>query len=153
MTWIEVGVERSRTMVGDLDTVWGVVGEVERHGELMPRVESFEQVDRGWRWVMEEVRRFGQRLQPRFTVDYTLDEPNEVRFEKVDQAGDSADAGGVITLTEDGDSSVEVTFRIDLGFDAGIPSMFVGPARSMLRDEVEDLVAGFLDNVEATTTT
>lgn len=153
MTWIEVGVERSRTMVGDLDTVWGVVGEVERHGELMPRVESFEQVDRGWRWVMEEVRRFGQRLQPRFTVDYTLDEPNEVRFEKVDQAGDSADAGGVITLTEDGDSSVEVTFRIDLGFDAGIPSMFVGPARSMLRDEVEDLVAGFLDNVEAATTT
>jgi carbon monoxide dehydrogenase subunit G len=151
MTRIGVEVERSRSVPADLDSVWAVVGDVERHGELMPRVETFEEVDRGWHWVMEEVRRFGQRLQPRFTVDYTLDELREVRFEKVEQSGDSADASGVISLREDGDGAVEVTFRIDIGLDAGIPSMLSGAARSMLASEVEDLVAGFLDSVEAAT--
>lgn len=134
-------------MSADPPTLWEVVADLPRHGDLMPRVESFEEVEDGWRWVMEEEHHFGQPLQPRFTVRYELDRPDAVRFTKVARPGDSADASGEILLSPDG-AGTEVSFRISIGVDVAIPSLLRGPANSMLRREVEGLVTGFLDNLE-----
>ncbi len=149
MTRVSASVERSVAVDATAAEIWSVVGDVERLGELMPEVERYEEVDGDWRWVMAEQRRFGQRFQPRFTVRYTLDEPERVTFEHVTGSGDSADAGGEIRLGADGGGGTRVSFRLDLTVDVGVPRLLAGTVRAMLADEIRRLADGFLANVRA----
>lgn len=149
MTRVSASVERSVGVDAAPRQVWAVVADVRQLGDLMPDVERYERVDGGWRWVMVEQRRLGQRFQPRFTVRYELDEPERVRFERVSGAGDSADAGGEITVRGGRAAATDLTFRLDLTVDVPVPSLLTGTVRAMLTDEIRRLADGFLANVRA----
>lgn len=149
MTRVSASVERSAAVDAPPAEVWAVVADVGRLGELMPDVERYERVDGGWRWVMVEQRRLGQRFQPRFTVRYELDDPERVRFERVTGADDSADAGGEITVRAADGAATRLAFRLELTVDVPVPGLLAGAVRAMLTDEIRRLADGFLANVRA----
>jgi carbon monoxide dehydrogenase subunit G len=149
VTRVAADVERSAEVGAAPEDVWAVVSDVERLGELMPEVETYEPVERGWRWVMAPQQRLGQTFQPHFTVRYTLEEPEEVRFERVTTAGETSEAEGHIRVSADGADGARVDFRLELTVDVPVPRLLVGSVRAMLTDEIRRLADGFLANVRA----
>lgn len=151
MTTLDASMQRSATIDAPIDEVWAVLADVERLGDLMPDVRDYEQVDEGWRWVLEGRQVLGHHIRPAFTVRYQPDPPTELAFETVQPSSDHGDADGAFRLV-DREGATEVTMRLDLRLDVRLPGFLAGTARSTLRDELDRLGAGFLDNLRETVT-
>lgn len=149
MTAIEAEIRRSATLPVERDRVWDELADVSNLDRLMPDVESYQQVDHGWRWELEPRRVMGYRIQPRFTVVYDLTPPERLSFEHVSgERGDTADSHGAFTLREDG-AGTAVTVELAVRLEIEVPSLFHGAVREILRDEVREMADGFLDNLRA----
>jgi carbon monoxide dehydrogenase subunit G len=146
MTRLAAGVERSRLVEAHQEEVWKVVGDETRFGGLVPDVEAYTPTDDGWHFVLRPAERMGATIQPRFTVRYEKQPPEELRFFKVDRPGDSADASGACILSGGGPTT-DVVFRLDIAVDLPVPALLAGPVRTMLASEITRLADGFLDNL------
>lgn len=150
MTAVEAEIRRSTTLRADRERVWEELADVSRLDRLMPDVDAYDQVERGWRWQLGARRAMGYRIQPRFTVTYDLTPPERLAFEHVPgERGDSADSHGAFTLRPADDGSTEVEFVLAVRVDVDVPSLFRGMVHELLRDEVRELVDGFLANLRS----
>jgi carbon monoxide dehydrogenase subunit G len=152
VTQIATSIERSRHIQAEQHDVWEVISDPEQFGRLVPDVETHEPVDDGWRWVLEPTRRMGVTIQPHFTVRYELDPPTLLTFERVRREGETTGAGGACELYDDG-ASTQVTFRLDIEIQVGVPSLLSGTVRAILDEEISRLADGFLKNLDNAVTT
>lgn len=149
MTAVEAQVRRSATLPVARDRVWNELADVARLDRLMPDVESYQEVDHGWRWELEPRRVMGYRIHPRFTVTYDLAPPERLAFEHVSgERGDTADSHGAFTLGDDA-GETRVTVELAVRLDVDVPSLLRAAVREILRDELREMADGFLDNLRA----
>lgn len=150
MTHVEAEIRRTTTLRADREQVWEELADVSRLDRLMPDVDSYQEVEHGWRWQLEPRRAIGYRIQPRFTVSYDLTPPERLAFEHVPgERGDSADSHGTFTLRPADGGGTEVEFVLAVRIDVDVPSLLRGTVRQILRDEVRGLVDGFLTNLRS----
>lgn len=149
MTGVEAQIRRTAVLDAERPRVWERLSDVSRLDRLMPDVDAYDEVEHGWRWQLEARRVIGYRIQPRFTVTYDLSPPERLAFAHVSgERGDTAGSDGAFTLRPVGDGT-EVAFELSVRIDVDVPSFLRGPVRQILRDEVREMVDGFLANLRA----
>lgn len=150
MTDVEAEIRRTTTLDADRERVWDELADVSRLDRFMPDVDAYDQVEHGWRWQLGARRAMGYRIRPRFTVAYDLTPPERLSFEHVPgERGDSADSHGAFTLCPTDGGGTEVGFLLAVRIDVDVPSLFRGAVREILRDEVREMVDGFLVNLRS----
>lgn len=149
MMAVDAEVHRSATLPAERGRVWEELADVSQLDRLMPDVETYEEVDHGWRWELEPRRVMGYRIQPRFTVTYQVSPTDRLGFEHVSgERGDTADSHGSFSLRDVADGT-EVTVELAVRLDVEVPSVFRAAVREILREEIREMADGFLDNLRA----
>lgn len=156
MTHVAAHVRGSRRIASEPGPVWALVSDVPTLARLLPRVGSVEELGDGrWRWTMEPVRGAGYDVRPVFTTRVELIPRSRVELHH-DDAPAEADPGasttsGHVTLAAD-DGGTRVSLQLQLSLVLDVPRLLAPVVRGLLRNNLEQLVEGFLTELDRTVT-